>query len=181
MMAQTPPASLPLPVLEIIRRFWTCEFTTLSRSGAPVTWPVLPSYLASSGRFLIAAPLGYPQKALNVRRNPRVSLFYSDPTGSGLQRPAAALIQGWAECPDKIFTSSTQTDRETLAEAQEQLLRVLREQPAIALYLRNPLTRWLMDWYFMRLLIYVTPQRLRWWPAGDLSQQPQEMEWPHVV
>ncbi len=172
-MAHIPPVSLPRPALEIIRRFWTCEFTTLAHTGAPITWPVFPSYLAGSGRFLIAAPLGYPQKALNVRRDPHVSLLYSDPTGSGLQRPGSLLIQGLAECPETIFTSATQADPEVLGEVQEQLRRVLREQPAVSLYLSTPLARWLMDWYFMRLLIFVTPRRVIWQPAEEGAGPPR--------
>jgi len=33
-----------------------------------------------------------------------------------------------------------------------------------------------MDWYFMRLLIYITPRSIRWWPNGDFSQAPQTVE-----
>ncbi len=177
MIADTSSVPLSPTTLQIVHRFWTCEFTTLARTGAPITWPVFPSYLAGSGRFLIAAPLGYPQKALNVRRNPYVSLLYSDPTGSGLERPGSLLIQGLAECPETIFTSVTQTDPEVLSEIQGQMRRVLREQPAVSLYLSTPLARWLMDWYFMRLLIFVSPQRVIWRPAEEQAEMAQGV-WP---
>jgi hypothetical protein len=39
----------------------------------------------------------------------------------------------------------------------------------------------LMDWYYMRLLIFITPRAVRWWPNGDFSQPAQLMEVPHVA
>jgi hypothetical protein len=31
----------------------------------------------------------------------------------------------------------------------------------------------------MRLMIYVTPARLLWWPHGDFGQEPLQVEAPH--
>jgi len=61
-------------VIRMIREYRTCEFTTL-RNGAPQTWPVCP-LLLGDGRFLIATNIGPPHKALNVRRNQKVSLLF---------------------------------------------------------------------------------------------------------
>ena len=57
---------------------------------------------------------------------------------------------------------------------------MVQRQPAMALYLKNPLTRYLMDWYFMRLLITIAPERIQWWPFGDFSRPPKVLEVPHV-
>ena len=35
--------------------------------------------------------IGLPQKAFNIRRNPQVSLSFSEPTGSGVAKPGAVL------------------------------------------------------------------------------------------
>ncbi|MSP59746.1 MAG: hypothetical protein EXR72_05280 [Myxococcales bacterium] len=40
------------------------------------------------------------------------------------------------------------------------------------------LGRWLMSPCYMRLLIYVAPTRIRWWPSRDFSVAPQEIELP---
>jgi hypothetical protein len=46
--------------------FRTCEFITLAKDGTSVTWPTLPFFQPTTGRFLITIS--------NIRRNPRVSL-----------------------------------------------------------------------------------------------------------
>lgn len=84
---------MPASFLDIIDKYFTCEFTTLSRDGAPVTWPVTPRLL-DDGRFLLTTSIGLPQKAFNIRRNPKVSMLFSEPTGSGIAEPGGVLIQG---------------------------------------------------------------------------------------
>jgi hypothetical protein len=83
------------------------------------------------------------------------------------------LVQGQAVCPDQIVTQSDELD--TLGRL------IMVRQPVSARYSANPLTRWLSDWYMMRLLIYVTPRRIRWWPHGDVSQAAVELEVDHVA
>jgi hypothetical protein len=94
---------MPTTYLDIIEKYFTCEFTTLSRNGSPVTWPVSPRLLAD-GRFLLTTSIGMPQKAFNIRRNPKVSMLFSEPTGSGVAEPGAVLIQGDATAEDRIVT-----------------------------------------------------------------------------
>lgn len=48
--------------MDVIENYFTCEFTTLSRDGSPVTWPVTPRILEDS-RFLLTTSIGLPQKA----------------------------------------------------------------------------------------------------------------------
>jgi len=31
-----------------------------------------------------------------------------------------------------------------------------------------------MDWYYMRLYIFVHPRRVLWWPKGDFGRAPEE-------
>jgi hypothetical protein len=40
--------------------------------------------------------------------------------------------------------------------------------------------RAIMAWYFIRVIIYVTPRRLTWWPSGDFDRPPHSLEVPHV-
>jgi hypothetical protein len=83
------------------------------------------------------------------------------------------LVQGDATCPDEIVTRSDELD------ALGRLLMV--RQPVSAKYSANPLARYLSDWYLMRLLIHVTPRRIRWWPKGDFSRPGAELEVDHVA
>jgi hypothetical protein len=160
--------SLPSEVEEVFREFRTCEMSTLTSDGTPITWPTLPFWRPEEGRFLITTSIGLPHKAFNVRRNGRVSLLFSDPTASGLTNPPAVLVQGDAEAPDKVETS--------VEHFKDELRQVLQRQPAGGMYSSNPFTRYLFDWYYMRLMIHVTPHRILWWPGRDFKRTPLGVE-----
>jgi hypothetical protein len=160
---------VPAEVEAVFRAFRTCELSTLAKDGTPVSWPIEPFYQPAHSRFLLTTSIGLPQKVYNIRRNPRVSLLFSDPTGSGLVEPPAVLVQGDARAPDEIITAFT-------GELEEVGRIAFQRQPAAELYSRNWLMRSLFDWYYMRLLIYVTPRRMLWWERGDFSQVPHELE-----
>lgn len=155
---------LPPEVEAVFREFRTCEMSTLARDGTPITWPTLPFWRPDEGRFLITTSIGLPHKAFNVRRNPRVSLLFSNPTASNLADPPAVLVQGDAEAPDVVETS--------VEGFEDEVRRVFRRQPASGFYSSNPITRYLFDWYYMRLTIYVSPRRILWWPGGDFGRTP---------
>lgn len=171
---------LPPEVEAVVSRFMTCEFTTLGKGSLPITWPTLPTYWPERGQFLVASPAALSQKAANVRRNPRVSLLYSNPTGSGLANPPAVLFQGDARSPDQIFTGVAGLDPVLVGHLARQGRRLMGTQPGMRLYLANPLTRYIMEWYFIRVFIFVTPRRLTWWDDGDFERQPHYLELPHV-
>ena len=168
--------SLPPEVQSVLREFRTCEFTTLSKSGMPITWPVLPRYLPDQNRFLLTSSIGLPNKVFHIRRNPRVSLLFSNPTASGLTNPSSVLIQGDAIAEDKIVTSMNEVDglREYWRDT------IFKRQPSSASLSNNAIMRKMMDWYYMRIIIYVTPRTVSWWPGGDFTQPVCRMETVHV-
>ena len=168
--------SVPPDVVSVLREFRTCEFTTIAKSGAPVTWPVSARYLADQDCFLLTTSIGLPQKAFNIRRNPRVSLLYSNPFASGLNNPPAILVQGDAVAPDEIMTSPNTTPglREYWLES------IFSRQFATEMISHNPMMRGLMDWYYMRIVIQITPRAYFWWPNGDFSQPAQKAKAAHV-
>src|ERR1700750_2663642 len=90
----------------IIRSYRTCEFTTVFRDGTPQTWPLSP-LLLQDGRILLCTSIGFPQKAFNIRRNPKVSLLFSEPAGSGLPSAGAVLICGDAVADDRVIADMT--------------------------------------------------------------------------
>lgn len=125
----------------------TCEFATLSKDGIPLTWPT-SAKRQDDGTFLITTSLGFPQKAFNIRRDSRVALLFSEPTGSGLANPAQVFVTGTAVCPDDVVTSP--------AGLESYWAMLFERQPSSRAYLIPPF-RWLMDWYYQRLLITITP------------------------
>ena len=161
---------LPAEVEGVFQSFLACEFTTLGKSGVPIAWPTLPTYWPERGQFVIASPIALSQKAANVCRDPRVSLLFSSPIGSGLADPPAVLVQGEEYSPDRVVVATAGMEPTLVARLGEQGRRLMRKQPGLRLYLANPLTRYLMEWYFLRILIFVTPRRVTWWQHGDFAR-----------
>ncbi len=168
--------NIPPAVAAVFENFLTCEMTTLGRGGHPIAWPVMPITWRERGQFAVFTSIGLPQKAFNVRRDPRVALLFSDPTGSGLAAPPAVLVQGVAEAPDRIGTGLDGLEPDLQDLLRRQGLKMMERQPTTKLYMGNPLTRTLMDWYFMRLMILITPRRVSWWEHGDLSRPARRLE-----
>lgn len=165
------PMMLPPEVLAVFREFRTCEFSTIGRDSTPIAWPTSARYLPERGQFLLTTSIVFPQKAFNIRRNPRVALLFSNPMASGLVNPPAVLVQGIAAAPDEIITSVAGLEdywRDT----------IFRRQPTSRLYSSNALMRYLTDWYYMRIVITVRPRTIRWWPSGDFSQPARILELP---
>ena len=160
--------ALPPEVEGVFREFRTCEFSTLARDGTPITWPLITLWQPEEQQFVLTTSIGLPNKAFNARRDGRVSLLFSDPTASGLQDPPAVLVQGDAEVPEEIHTSPQ--------DLGEYWKRTWSIQPAGKTYGSNILTRSPMDWYYMRLYIYVRPRRILVWSDGDFAKPPMEVD-----
>ena len=110
MTSATPPSDPQ--VLDVIDRYRTCEFATLSRNGMPIAWPTATLY-RTDGTFLITTSIALPQKAYNIRRDGRVAMLFSEPTASGLIGAPQVLVQGTAACPDEIVTDVAARTRST--------------------------------------------------------------------
>ncbi|MBB5774913.1 pyridoxamine 5'-phosphate oxidase family protein [Nonomuraea jabiensis] len=134
----------------IIDAYRTCEFATLGPDGTPLTWPTA-AWRRADGTLLVTTSLAFAQKALNVRRDGRVALLFSDPTGSGRADAPQVFVSGTATCPDEIRTGPD--------EAADYWRTLFERQPHSRSYVRAP-GRWFMDWYYLRLFITVTPTRV---------------------
>ena len=157
------PGGWPEELLPLFERALTVEYASLTRSGAPVTYPLTP-YVGEGGTTLdVSTGLTYPAKAERARRNPRVALLYSDAVGSGLEEAPVALVQGLATVRDADLQANT--DRYVRL-SMAKLRAVYEGQPKFVL--RS------LSWYFARIWIEVTPTRILWWPAGRLEEPPRE-------
>lgn len=156
---------IPPEVEQVLARFLCCEFATLGRDGTPIAWPVVALYRDRG--FVLSTSIGFPVKAANVRRDPRVSLLFSDATGSGLADPPSVLVQGRATVDEGVHTWGD--------DLGAHWRRVASLQPMSRHMSGSPPARWFMDWYYMRLVLRVTPETVRWWPGGDTSAAPREV------
>lgn len=145
------PMHLEPVVAKAVDAYRTCEFVTLARDGTPMVWPTV-AHRRNNGTFLVTTSLAFAQKALNVRRDGRVALLFSDPTGSEQGVPDQIFVSGTAACPEEVVTSPAGD------EAYWSLL--FDRQPDSRRYV-DPPARWLMDWYYLRLLITIIPTEVR--------------------
>lgn len=156
-------ASLPTDVQAVFERFVTTELTTIDGQGQPITWPVTPFYRAGAPCIDVTTGLGYPKKANDAQRDPRVALLFSDPTGSGLADPPMVLVQGSAQVDDRNLGANAERY------ARESMVKL----PATAALQPPRALRRMFAWYATRIYIHVRPERVYVWPRGDLCAEPQ--------
>jgi hypothetical protein len=157
-MPPTMAAMLPAELRAVFDRFITTEYVTIDGRGQPIAWPVTPYPHEHDGEVCVdvTTGLGYPKKARDAQRNPKVALLFSDPTGSGLSDPPTVLVQGTAR-----------VDEEDLAANRERY----RREGAIKLPKANekappPALDRFMSWYVDRIYVHVIPQRVVVWRNG---------------
>ena len=156
-------ASLPDAVQAVFDRFITTEYTTIDGAGRPISWPLTPYYRLGDPCIDVTTGLGYPKKANDARGNPKVSLLFSDPTGSGLSQPPAVLVQGMADVDDRDLRANwARYDRE------------LAEKLPGAKEMNPPdFMKRFFGWYYMRIYVHVRPERVYVWEGGDIAGEPQ--------
>jgi hypothetical protein len=159
-------ATLPPDVQQVFERFITTELTTLDGRGQPITWPVTPYYRPGGDCIDVTTGLGYPKKADDAARNPKVALLFSDPTGSGLERAPMVLVQGIATVDDDDLDANR--ERYT-REAVEKLPATKKQLPPEAM-------RRFFDWYFTRIYIHVRPERVYVWPDAIAEREPELLD-----
>jgi general stress protein 26 len=153
-MIQVPPW-----VRETFDSYLVCEFTTV-KSGKPVTVPLLPFYLPDSGKFVVTSSILFSKKAENVKKNPKVSLLFSNPEGSRAGKHAV-LVQGIAHADDS-----------DLDHGWEKYLSYWRKkEPYIDAYLAE---REKFGWFWKRIVVQVEPKKILAWKNGDTSRAPEE-------
>jgi hypothetical protein len=150
-------AAWPSGSLEVFDRALTCQYASLTRAGAPVTVPTTP-YVGPRGTLDVSTGLTYPAKAERARRNPKVALLFADTIGPGTADAPVVLVQGHAAVRDADLQANT--DRYARVSV-EKLPAAVEGQPK-ALLRR-------MVFYYARIWIEITPQRISTWPDRSLS------------
>ncbi|GAA1142037.1 hypothetical protein GCM10009630_45760 [Kribbella jejuensis] len=161
---------LPSAVLPIVERAITCEYASLTRSGAPITWPLTPYHDSGTATIDVSTGLTYPAKAERARHDPRVALLFSDPTGSGLSDAPVVLVQGLATVRDADLQANTDL---YLRRVLQKMPQAVTGQPWVVVRRQR--------WYWSRVWIEVTPLRILWWPGGRLDLEPLRWEAPADV
>ena len=156
-------SSLPREAREAFDRFVTSEFTTVGNRRQPITWPIIPFYEQGAPTIDVTTGIGYPKKADDAIRNPKVSLLFSDPTGSGLERPAQVLVQGIAEVDDQNLERNAER---YFHDSGVKLPETKKMHPP------KPM-RSMLGWYYTRIYVYVRPERVFIWRGGSAGSEPE--------
>ena len=159
-------ATLPDDVQRVFEGFITTEFTAFDSTGMPVTWPVTPYYSPGAHTVDVTTGVGYPKKANDARANPKVSLLFSDPTGSGIDDAPMVLVQGTAAVDDDDLD----------ANADRYARESIEKLPAIKEMTPPAFIRRTMGWYYKRLYVRVRPERVYVWPGGDIGAEPRLLD-----
>jgi hypothetical protein len=159
-------ATLPEAVQQVFESFISTEYTAFDSTGMPITWPVTPYYSPGGKTIDITTGVGYPKKANDARGNERVSLLFSEPRGSGMERPPMVLVQGPAHVEDRDLDANA--DRY----ARESVVKL----PAIKEMMPPRFIRRSMGWYFKRLYVQVRPERVYVWEGGDAGTEPRLLD-----
>ncbi|MFZ0666436.1 MAG: hypothetical protein WAM97_11830 [Acidimicrobiales bacterium] len=160
------PEKWPSVLEDLFAQTVAAEYTTLTRSGVPISAPVTP-YIGPKGTLDLSTGVTYPAKAERARNNPKVSLLFADPFGLEKPDSPVALVQGYAAVRDADLQANT--DRYT-GESFIKLPDAMAHQPKFLL--RR------MTFYFVRIWVETTPVRIRWWPDRSLSVEPVEWSAP---
>jgi hypothetical protein len=158
--------TLPAEVQQVFEKFVTTEYTTIDRAGQPITWPVTPYYTAGGSSIDVTTGLGYPKKADDAARNPKVALLFSDPTGCGVEDPPMVLVQGTAVVDDRNLDANRER---YWRESGEKLPATKSMHPPA--FIRKQL-----GWYYTRIYVHVRPERIYVWPGGDPAADPQLLD-----
>jgi hypothetical protein len=150
----------------LFTRSITSEYSSLTKSGMPVTVPTTP-YPGSGGTLDVSTGLTYPTKAERARRNPRVCLLFADPLGDGMETAPVAVVQGHAAVRDSDLQANA--DRYT-RESMIKLPDANKGQPKFVLKR--------MAWYYARIWVEITPLRIRWWPDRSMAAPAEEWRAP---
>jgi general stress protein 26 len=156
-------ASLPDDVKRVFETSITAEFTTVDKRGQPISWPLTPYYQHDGPCIDVSTGLGYPKKAKDARLNPKVSLLFSDPTGSAMENPPQVLVQGTADVDDENLDANRERYRR---ESELKLPETMKMAPPKAF-------ERLFDWYYTRIYVHVRPERVYVWAGGDPTTEPQ--------
>jgi len=154
--------TLPADIQAVFDQFITTEYTTVDGRGQPITWPVTPYYRPGDPCISLTTGIGYPKKANDARANERVSLLFSDPTGSGIDGAPMVLVQGIADVDDRDLDANANRYE---VEAAEKL-------PAAAAKLPPKPLRKMAAFYFARIYVHVRPERVFVW-RGGLDGEPE--------
>jgi hypothetical protein len=147
--APSPAFDIPAEVAKVFEKFVVAEYAYFTPGGEPLCWPVKHYWYPQRGVLAVSTGLAYPNKCTYPKKNPKVALLFSDPTGSHILGAPAVLVQGDATVLD-----------EDMQKNLDRYVRELRERFWSARIGLNPVSVRFLDFYLPRLWVEITPRRI---------------------
>ena len=135
---------------EVFERSIAAEYAYFTPRGEPLCWPVTPYWDPTSAVISISTGLAYPNKAVYAKRNEKVAILFSHPTGSDVHNFQPVLVRGDATVRDDDIQHNT-----------DRYVTELRRKFSSARLAINPLTVKLLDFYLPRLWVEIPTTDLR--------------------
>lgn len=149
---------IPDWIRQVFDSYLVCEFTTIS-GGKPVTLPLLPFYDSVSGNLVVTSSILFSKKVESMKRNPRVSMLFSNPEGTTAGRHTV-LVQGTAHPQDADLDHGW----------ERYLPHWRKKEPVIDAFLAD---REKFGWFWKRIVVQVEPKRITAWKNGDTTRPPE--------
>ena len=155
---------LPVEVFDVINSAIFTEFATMTVKGVPINSPTF-CFIAPDGRSVdMATGLAYPAKAERARRNPKVGLLIEGPPGTPVVSIAAIAA---------VRDSDFQANADRYIAETAAYLHLSGGYGNSWSVMRNAV------WYWTRIFILCTPQRILWWPNREHTDaQPRRWNAP---
>ena len=163
---------IPEWIEEVFEKYLTAVFTYLDVEN-PRLIAVLPYYDAKKKSIVITTSPAFYKKVSCVKKNPRVSVLFSNSKYSGVEEKAVVLVYGVAKVNENLEENMNYINdlMSNMGECWKKtvLAKMVKE-------LMSPLAKRLMDWYLYRIVIEVKPQKLLIWRDGNLENVPEVLE-----
>jgi len=153
-------ASLPPHVEDVFERSLVALFTTVNSRNEPVTHPMLPLYERGSGRIYFTSSVLFSRKLEHIKRNPKVSVLFSEREFTRCESGDAVLVKGTARVDDSDPSNGW----------MRFLLLWRRKEPYIDAYLKQ---RFAFPLFWERAVIEVRPDVVYVWRGGDIDAEPE--------
>lgn len=165
-------SSIPDWIQEIFEKYLTAEFTYLD-GKIPRTIAVLPYYDSKKKSIVITTSPAFYRKVTCVKKNPKVSVLFSNSKYSGIEGNAVVLVQGVARVLENIEENLHYIMNLMINYRdcwKKQVVELMAKE------LRSAIAKRLMDWYVYRIIINVEPRKLLIWKDGNLENIPEVLE-----
>lgn len=166
------PCEIPEWIEDIFQSYLTAEFSYID-GDIPRTIAVLPYYDPNRKSIVITTSPAFYRKVECVKRNPKVSILFSNSKFSGIGGNAVVLVQGLARVDEDIDKNMNYIMYLMINQKENWKKSVVAKMVE---ELMSPLAKRVMDWYVYRIVIEIKPERILFWRDGNLDNPPEIIE-----